>query len=48
MLFVPHEFSKLASYNIILPCFRQQGIRESKETTIEGRFQFDLIQVFCP
>jgi DNA polymerase delta subunit 1 len=27
---------------------RQQGIRESKETTIEGRFQFDLIQVFCP
>jgi DNA polymerase delta subunit 1 len=23
---------------------RQQGIRESKETTIEGRFQFDLIQ----
>lgn len=27
--------------------YRQYGIRESKELTIEGRVQFDLLQVIC-
>lgn len=33
------------TYQCLLGC-RQYGTRESKEVTIEGRVQFDLLQVF--
>ena len=38
-------FSWLQMNLIVDYCLRQLGTRESKEITVEGRVQFDLLQV---